>query len=251
MVASIVYIIISNNQKSKSSGTIIIVVNSIDDEILDQRRISYNEGDTLFEVVSKEYEVVYKITMYGHYITGIKTDTFSVETDGLSGWIWLEVGYLKDGKKYNDQIDFNDYDIKNATSGIDGLNLVDGMIFAMNQRDNSHNASILNHEISFTNNNSNLIFQIIIYSLCGLFVIGFIIYLILSRRSNNPITIKELCILAFMTVILFIQEELLSFIPNFQFTFLLIAVYTKVFGFKKTSMIVLAHILLDNIFMGS
>ena len=251
MVASIVYIIINNNQKSKTAGTITVIVNSIDDEVLDQRRVSYNEGDTLFEVLSKEYEITYKMTVYGHYFTCIKTDKFRVETDGKSSWIWFEVAYLKDGKTYNDQISFDDYDKGNATSGVDGIALTDGMIFAMNQRDSTHNASVFNHEITFTTVDTNLVFRIVVYSICGLFLAILIVYMIFSRKSNKPITIKELCILAFMIVILFVQEELLSFIPNFQFTFLLIAVYTKVFGFKKTSLIVLAHILLDNIFMGS
>ena len=54
-----------------------------------------------------------------------------------------------------------------------------------------------------------------------------------------------------MATILVVQEEALTFIPNFQFTFLLIITYSVVFGFKRTFFIILIHVLLDNLFMGT
>ncbi len=63
--------------------------------------------------------------------------------------------------------------------------------------------------------------------------------------------LRDIIIVSFMATILVVQEEALSFIPNFQFTFLLIITYSVVFGFKRTFFIITIHILLDNIFMGT
>lgn len=253
MVATCVYIVKKNNDsKSNESGTITFIVNSIDDEIVEKKRISYNKGTTLFEILDKEYTLDYKITAYGHYLIGIKEDTFNIQTNGTSSWLWFEVAYLKDGKSYTETIDFSNYEQEEVSSGIDGISLEDEMIFAINERDSSHETSIFNKNITFkTTKKGDKIFRILVYSLSGAFLLGLIFYIALSRKNKKALTVKELCILAFMTVILFLQEELLSVIPNFQLTFMLLAVYVKVFGFRKTSMIVLAHVLLDNIIMGS
>lgn len=253
MVLSATYVIIKNNNaKSDSSGTITVVVNNMDNEKVDARRINYNKDDTLFGILNEEYILVYKDTSYGHYLTGVSSDSFKIETNGQSSWIWLELLYLKDGKSYSDEINLEDYEAQTVSSGIDGLELKNNMIFVLNERDGTHNASIMNDTISFKNtSNLDTIFHIIVYVISGLFILGIILFIIISRRSKNPITVKELCILAFMSVVLFIQEELFTFIPNFQFTFLLLAAYVCVFGYRKTSLIVLAHVLLDNMFMGS
>lgn len=63
--------------------------------------------------------------------------------------------------------------------------------------------------------------------------------------------VRELAILSMLTAILFIQEELLSFLPNIQLTFFLIILYSCVLGFSKTLVIILVHTLLDNLVMGS
>lgn len=253
MVATCIFVIKKNKDtRIDSSGTITVIINSKEDKILDQRRISYNEGDTLFEVLDKEYELTYKITMYGHYITGIKGNGFSVETDGKTSWIWFELAYLNEDKKFTEEINFDDYEEASA-SGIDSISLKDNMIFGMNERDNSHSVSIFHHDITLIHKEANrdLIFRIIVYTLVAVFILFIIIYIIISRKIKNSLSIKDLAILAFMTVILFVQEEILSVLPNIQLTFLLLAVYVKVFGFKKTSLIVLAHVLLDNMIMGS
>jgi hypothetical protein len=111
---------------------------------------------------------------------------------------------------------------------------------------------MFNDKVVFYNTSIlDTVFHIIVYVVSGLFVLGIIIFLIINRKGKNPITIPELCILAFMTVLLFVQEELFSFIPKFKFTFLLLAVFVVVFGYKKSSLITFAHVLLDNMFMGS
>ena len=66
---------------------------------------------------------------------------------------------------------------------------------------------------------------------------------------NNHL--KELLILALSTSILVVQEIVFSFLPNIQLTTLLILVYTKVFGFKKTLLIVFVYIFIDNLLYGS
>lgn len=62
---------------------------------------------------------------------------------------------------------------------------------------------------------------------------------------------KEITLIASCIAILFAQEQILTFIPNFQFSTLLIFIYSRVFGFKKTTLIIVIHVLLDNIYMGS
>lgn len=63
--------------------------------------------------------------------------------------------------------------------------------------------------------------------------------------------IRDLVIISALTTILFVVEQALTFIPNVQLTFLLIIVYSKVLKTKKTLFIILIHVLLDNLFMGS
>lgn len=63
--------------------------------------------------------------------------------------------------------------------------------------------------------------------------------------------LKILVLLALLACVLFVQEEALSFLPNIQFTFLLLICYVDCLGFRKTSLIVFAHVLLDNLVMGS
>ena len=253
MILSMVYVIIHNNQKSANrAGTITFIVNNMDNQGVEKKRIEYKKDDTLFEVLNSLYTIEYKETGYGHYLIGIEGDSFNIKTNGTSTWLWFELCYIKDGVSYKDTIDFNDYVKQTVSTGIDGIELKDNMIFAINERDNLHNTSMFNDSISFNSYyNSTQTFRIIVYVLVGLFVLAVILFLIINRKSNNKITVRELCILAFMSVLLFIQEELFVFIPNFQFTFLLLAIYVSVFGFKKTSLIIFAHVLLDNIYMGS
>ena len=253
MILSMVYVIIHNNQKSANrAGTITFIVNNMDNQLVEKKRIEYKKDDTLFEVLNSLYTIEYKETGYGHYLIGIEGDSFNIKTNGTSTWLWFELCYIKDGVSYKDTIDFNDYVKQTVSTGIDGIELKDNMIFAINERDNLHNTSMFNDSISFNSYyNSTQTFRIIVYVLLSLFVLAVILFLIINRKSNNKITVRELCILAFMSVLLFIQEELFVFIPNFQFTFLLLAIYVSVFGFKKTSLIIFAHVLLDNIYMGS
>lgn len=67
----------------------------------------------------------------------------------------------------------------------------------------------------------------------------------------KKMTIRRLCILVMLSTILFVQEELLTFIPNVQLTFLLVVVYGATIGIRDGALILLVHVLLDNLFMSS
>lgn len=60
-------------------------------------------------------------------------------------------------------------------------------------------------------------------------------------------TIKDLTIIVVSASILFVQQLALSFIPNVQFSVLLVIMYTKILGFKKTSLIIIIHVLAVNL----
>lgn len=64
-------------------------------------------------------------------------------------------------------------------------------------------------------------------------------------------TVKKITFLVSLTCILFVQEELLAFIPNIQLTFLLVILYGAIVGIKDGSIIIFVHVLLDNLVMGS
>ena len=70
----------------------------------------------------------------------------------------------------------------------------------------------------------------------------------MDKRSK---IIKDIVLTSILVAILFVQEQILSFLPNIQLTILLIVLFTKTVGFKKTAVIVIIHTLLDSIFMGS
>ena len=63
--------------------------------------------------------------------------------------------------------------------------------------------------------------------------------------------IMKIVMTALLTAIIFVQEELLSFIPNVQLTVLLLVVYGAYCGPKWGTIIVLLHVFLDNLFVGS
>ena len=57
--------------------------------------------------------------------------------------------------------------------------------------------------------------------------------------------------MAMLTVLLFAQEQLMNFLPNINFTILLMILYAKVFGFAKSTMMITVYLLFDAIYMGS
>lgn len=64
-------------------------------------------------------------------------------------------------------------------------------------------------------------------------------------------SIKRIVLIALLSAVLFVQETILSFLPNIQLTFLLLIIYTKTVGFKNTIVIIFIHSFLDNLINGS
>lgn len=67
----------------------------------------------------------------------------------------------------------------------------------------------------------------------------------------NKINVKDICIIAVSTAIIFVLEQLLSFLPNIQLTIFLIVLFSKKLKLIKTIIIVIIHTVLDNLVMGS
>lgn len=61
---------------------------------------------------------------------------------------------------------------------------------------------------------------------------------------------REITLISVLTAILFVQELALSFLPNIQFTILLIMLYSRALKTKKTLIIIFIHVLLDNLLWG-
>lgn len=62
---------------------------------------------------------------------------------------------------------------------------------------------------------------------------------------------KDIALIAIMTTILFVQEQLLINLPNIQLTVFLMVLYSKKFGLGKSVIIIILYTLLDNLYMGS
>jgi len=65
------------------------------------------------------------------------------------------------------------------------------------------------------------------------------------------LSIKDIVIIAACISIVFVQEQLLSFLPNIQLTSLLLILYSKKLGLIKTIIIVIIHSFLDCLVTGS
>lgn len=62
---------------------------------------------------------------------------------------------------------------------------------------------------------------------------------------------KDITLIALMSSLVFAQEQLLVFLPNIQLTAFLLILFSKKFGFIRTSLIILIYVILDNFVMGS
>lgn len=57
-------------------------------------------------------------------------------------------------------------------------------------------------------------------------------------------------ILAFAISILFVQEQILAFLPNVQFTVVLLIVYSSVFSKKEMFVLIFVYVFLDSMYYG-
>lgn len=62
-------------------------------------------------------------------------------------------------------------------------------------------------------------------------------------------TVKRMCIIAIFSAILFALEELLTVLPNVQLTFLLVMLYASILSILDSTLIIIIHVILDNLFM--
>ncbi len=249
MVLTIVFNF-SSSTKSDGDGHLNIIVKNIDGNITSSERYEYNKDDSLFDILNENYTLTYENTKYGHFLLGID----DIKTDSFTSWLWLELAYIKDGVEYSDNIDFSNYTCQDSNYGIDGIEIKDNMILGICERDNTRQTSIFSDSVINISKNVNnyKIFKIVTYVILIVVLILSIIYgLIFNKNKDNKLTIRKMCILSLMAVILFVQEEVLTFLPNIQLTFLLISLYAAVFGIKYSLIVVLIHVILDNIVMGS
>lgn len=63
--------------------------------------------------------------------------------------------------------------------------------------------------------------------------------------------IKDITLIAVLTTVLFVQEQLLTNLPGIQLTIFLIVLYSKKIGFSKTAVIVVIHTFLDCLYTSS
>ena len=62
---------------------------------------------------------------------------------------------------------------------------------------------------------------------------------------------KDVVIISLLAVVLFVQEQLLMVIPNVSLTIILMILYSKKLGLKKTLLIIFVYCMLDNLYMSS
>ncbi len=63
--------------------------------------------------------------------------------------------------------------------------------------------------------------------------------------------IRKIVIIALLASILFVQEQILAFLPNIQLTIMLVLLYSKTLKFKEVTLILIIHVCLDNLINGS
>jgi len=63
--------------------------------------------------------------------------------------------------------------------------------------------------------------------------------------------VKRMVLAAFYMVLIFVQEQAIWFLPNIQFTFMLILLGCQMFTLPEMLLIVSGYVLLDNMIMGS
>lgn len=62
--------------------------------------------------------------------------------------------------------------------------------------------------------------------------------------------VKDLTLIAIFASIIIVLEYALYFLPNVQLTFLLIILYSKVLGLKKTTLIIILYVMIDYLILG-
>jgi hypothetical protein len=76
-------------------------------------------------------------------------------------------------------------------------------------------------------------------------------FIVLNLKLSKKDMIRSITLAGMLLAILFVQEQLLVLVPQFQFTVVLIMVYACIFPYKLLIPLIFSYVLLDNIFMGS
>jgi hypothetical protein len=64
-------------------------------------------------------------------------------------------------------------------------------------------------------------------------------------------TTRKMAIIAMLTAMLLIQEQALSFIPNVQFSTLLIVLFASTFKMRDTLVMIAVYVIIDSLYMGA
>lgn len=62
--------------------------------------------------------------------------------------------------------------------------------------------------------------------------------------------IKKIALFSVLIAMLLVQEQALSFIPNVQFSTLLILLFASSFKFKETLLMIAVYVIIDSLYMG-
>ncbi len=63
--------------------------------------------------------------------------------------------------------------------------------------------------------------------------------------------VKTMIMIAFSVVMIFVQEQLLVFIPNVQLTVLLILLFSSMFSIKESIIMIMVYVFIDSLYMGA
>lgn len=72
----------------------------------------------------------------------------------------------------------------------------------------------------------------------------------MKRKIFRNLETKDINLIALLATIIFVQEQLLAFLPNVQLTVFLLVLYSKKLGFTRSFIICLIHVVLDSLVMG-
>lgn len=64
-------------------------------------------------------------------------------------------------------------------------------------------------------------------------------------------SVRKMLMIASAVAIIFVQEQALMFIPNVQFTVVLIILFSSVFTLRESITMVLVYVILDSLYMGA
>lgn len=63
--------------------------------------------------------------------------------------------------------------------------------------------------------------------------------------------VRDLAIISFCAVLLFVMDELLQSLPNIQLSVFLLILFSKKCSFRSTVLIIIVYVLMDSFFMGA